>query len=889
MITVAAFNSTAEARATADFVCDGVNDQVEINAAISALGGQPGSVLLRDGNYNLGASTATAAIVLPHSNITLRGESWATQLRLQDNADVNMIRSVGNGLSGIVIETMSLDGNANNNSYGGPTDRFEHNIIRIISDGSTMNSDVWVRNIRADNANRLCVMLGGNDMHVRDSEFGIAGSDVVEVLYGTGNDISGNVARIYGTTGYVFGSDAASAVVIRDNTTHIYSGGQVTEAVHRTWGGQYYNQIVGNSIFIEEGGIATRAIEARGYQNLIANNMVIGASGGDIGRTDVEVNGGSFVTGNYFVNVDITVNDTSRGLPIGISNNFGSNVGVPDLHPAVTMSGNTFFPGYISSNNDNIVGTPANESFSGGAGFDTIDGAGGNDTLNGGRGHDTLIGGAGNDNIDGGLGSDQMYGGPGNDVFRVNTLNDQVFESANEGSDTILTTVAIFTLPNNVENLRYTGTATFQGTGNTLNNVLEGGALGDRLVGLEGDDRLDGKAGADNLQGGMGNDVYLVDNAADAVIEQPGQGTDEVRTTLASFVLGAHLENLTYTGTGVFAGTGNGENNVITGGANADTLNGEDGGDTLNGGGGDDILIGGLGADQLDGGPGLDTASYQSAMSPVRLDLISGGKEPGEAAGDQYSNIENVIGSNFADQIAGTAGDNKIEGLNGNDVLNGRGGNDEIFGGGGADTITGGAGEDHMDGGIGFDTVSYLGAAAGVTIDVDTGGTAGDALGDTYVSVERFFGSNHGDVLQGSNASDQLRGMGGDDVLIGDAGDDVLAGDAGDDTITGGAGTDALWGDAGSDTFVFTGSFNSDHIRDFDSDAAGGQDFLDMLAFGIDANTFDAAIGSGLLTMTQNGANTLLVVSDIANGWSGTVVILNTLVVAIDGTDFKTV
>ena len=64
--------------------------------------------------------------------------------------------------------------------------------------------------------------------------------------------------------------------------------------------------------------------------------------------------------------------------------------------------------------------------------------------------------------------------------------------------------------------------------------------------------------------GGAGNDIYMVDAAGDVVTENAGEGIDEVRTVLISYVLGDNLENLTFTGTAAFTGTGNASNNVIT-------------------------------------------------------------------------------------------------------------------------------------------------------------------------------------------------------------------------------------------------------------------------------------------------------------------------------------
>ncbi|WP_197492010.1 calcium-binding protein, partial [Rhizobium bangladeshense] len=108
---------------------------------------------------------------------------------------------------------------------------------------------------------------------------------------------------------------------------------------------------------------------------------------------------------------------------------------------------------------------------------------------------------------------------------------------------------------------------------------------------------LNGGAGADSLIGGAGNDTYILDDAGDLVTEAADAGTDTVRTNLAIYTLAANVENLSFAGTGAFAGTGNNLDNTITGGAADDTLSGGAGNDTLNGGAGADTLIGGEGDD----------------------------------------------------------------------------------------------------------------------------------------------------------------------------------------------------------------------------------------------------------------------------------------------------
>jgi Ca2+-binding RTX toxin-like protein len=89
------------------------------------------------------------------------------------------------------------------------------------------------------------------------------------------------------------------------------------------------------------------------------------------------------------------------------------------------------------------------------------------------------------------------------------------------------------------------------------------------------------------LEGGTGDDTYIVYAGTDQVIENPGEGTDLVRSSV-SLTLAANVENLTLTGTAAINGTGNGLANVITGNASANVITGGGGGDTLIGGAGAD-------------------------------------------------------------------------------------------------------------------------------------------------------------------------------------------------------------------------------------------------------------------------------------------------------------
>jgi Ca2+-binding RTX toxin-like protein len=202
----------------------------------------------------------------------------------------------------------------------------------------------------------------------------------------------------------------------------------------------------------------------------------------------------------------------------------------------------------------------------------------GNFTATGNTLANTITGGAGDDLLDGGGGSDTMVGGAGNDVYVVNAAGDVVTENTNEGTDEVRTSLATYTLGANLENLTYTGTAAFTGTGNTLDNVITGGTGNDTLSGGAGNDTLVGGAGNDRMTGGTGNDTYVVDAVGDVVTEAANEGIDTVRTGLASYTLGANVENL--------AGTGAAQ--TLTGNALANTISAGGANDTLTGGGGYD-------------------------------------------------------------------------------------------------------------------------------------------------------------------------------------------------------------------------------------------------------------------------------------------------------------
>ena len=168
-----------------------------------------------------------------------------------------------------------------------------------------------------------------------------------------------------------------------------------------------------------------------------------------------------------------------------------------------------------------------------------------------------------------------MIGGAGDDTYVVDNAKDAVQETGTDVADLITASISIdLAAYAEIEDVTLTGADALKATGdeqknhltgNTGANLLSGNDGNDTLVDGAGNDTLDGGVGADSLAGGVGNDTYIVDDAGDVVTEADGEGTDTVRSSLATLHAGrANVENLVLLA-GALSGTGNDLNNLLTG------------------------------------------------------------------------------------------------------------------------------------------------------------------------------------------------------------------------------------------------------------------------------------------------------------------------------------
>ncbi|MBT9527737.1 MAG: calcium-binding protein, partial [Rhizobacter sp.] len=310
----------------------------------------------------------------------------------------------------------------------------------------------------------------------------------------------------------------------------------------------------------------------------------------------------------------------------------------------------------------------------------------------------TLSGNDGANLLDGAAGADAMAGGLGNDSYVVDDLADVVTELPGGGVDTVHSLVN-YSLGAELEALVLGGTAALNGAGNALDNLLVGNA---------GANTLDGGAGSDQMVGGAGDDTYVVDTAADQVVENLNEGVDLVRSQV-SLVLGSHVENLSLLGSSGLSGTGNQLSN---------TLIGNSGNNRLTGLAGNDWLDGGLGGDTMLGGTGNDTYVVNSS-SDVVTELSGEGVDTvlSSVSLGLGNHVENLTLTGASNLYAnGNALGNVLTGNAGHNLMNGGGGADTLDGQGGNDTLAGGTGADNyvFARGYGVDTVQESDPSTGV-------------------------------------------------------------------------------------------------------------------------------------------------------------------------------
>ncbi|MEO9781512.1 MAG: M10 family metallopeptidase C-terminal domain-containing protein [Sedimentitalea sp.] len=551
-------------------------------------------------------------------------------------------------------------------------------------------------------------------------------------------------------------------------------------------------------------------------------------------------------------------------------------------------------------NNDTFLGDGAANSFLGDDGNDLLQGNGGNDILNGEDGDDTHEGGAGDDILIGNLGLDSFDGGDG-----VDTLD-----------FSYLTQDATYDLG--------AGTVTFSAGGSetaiNLENVI-GGTGRDQITGTLADNMLDGRAGDDVYTTGAGHDLVRIASGTgadvvtdfdihadqveiDGVIIEPNQtyaGVTISQTGADLLIAFGSGDSLTLTGVDLAEWRAVGPDGIVTGTSGDDVINtsfvdaggdsindsgqiieglaGDDrfydgaGDDTVSGGAGRDRFYAGEGADSYDGGSNnLDEVYFTRSSVGLTVDLSDTGNNTGIAAGDSYSGIERLQGSNHDDVLVSGGATVTLNGRSGDDDFTDDAGRDNFRGGDGADTyrfVAGDGAQDRVfDFQIGADHIDL--SAWGVTdfndlTITEATNSSGSLLGRLVVRFGsesiRLDGLETADIPNLDATHFTVAPDSGDGVVSGTDGNDTIKGsyfDAdgdyingqgqliqgldGDDRIYDGAGNDTVEGGAGRDRF-----FAGDGADSYDGgDSSNDEVFYYLSSSGLTVDASDTVNSTGI-------------------------------------------
>lgn len=676
---------------------------------------------------------------------------------------------------GAELENLTLMGNAHVNATGNSLD----NTITGNGGNNTLDGGAGTDTL---------IGGSGDDSYIVDS----ADDEIVE-------EERGGVDTVYASVDYTLGDNVENLVLT--------GAGNISGT-----GNALANVIIGNAgdNTLDGGAGADILVGGLGNDTYVVDD--IGDALVDDGGIDTVEASISWTLETGFENLTLTGSDAINGKGNAAVNTLTGNTGDNTLDGdlgADTMIGGTGNDTYIVDDAGDVIieDTDAGEdtvvvgfSYTLGANIENLK-LTGSDAING-TGNDL------NNTLTGNSAANTLTGGLGDDTYVIDSLDDVVIEYAGEGSDTIRSSITL-TLVDEVEKLVLTGISAISGTGNALDNVLTGNDGVNTLDGGAGNDTIDGGLGADVMIGGLGDDTFIVDNRNDVLVENAGEGVDEVQSSV-SWTLAENFENLTLTGTENIDGTGNDGVNTLIGNSGANTLNGRGGADYMDGGGsGDDVFFVDNVGDVVVAGSGKDTvySSVNWTMSAGEDELIlTGGAVTGTGNGE-------------ANIIRGNAANNTLSGLDGNDTLEGGAGNDTLLGGNGNDTLDGGTGDDRMEGGAG-DDVYYVDSTADLAIE------AADEGEDTVKARATYtIGANIENLELLGTA--QINGSGNDlaNKITGNDGRNTLWGMAGNDTIDGGLGADRMIGGVGDDTYIVDNT--QDVVQEF---AGEGTDLVQAYA-----------------------------------------------------------
>lgn len=445
------------------------------NSAANAISGESGHDTLNGGlgiDTLAGGSGNDTYLVYDNQDIIIENKDMGTD---------TVISSESYRL-GVNVENLTLSGSTNLNATG--------NLLNNALVGNSGNNVL-------DGVSGRDTMSGGdgNDTYFTN------GLDTMSELADEGND------TVFSTVNHLLFENIENLTLtgtknlsgIGNTSNNIITGNSGNNFLNGAAG---YDTLVGgrgDDVFISDGGDTIVESFGEGVDLVMASSTFILAA-------NIE---------NLILTGDLNIFGIGNTLDNQITGNSGSNV-LDGLSGRDTLMGGLGDDTYLVDGLDTVVELAGGGvdtvlsaiSYKLGANVENLALSGSSNIhATGNALNNILIGNSGNNILNGDTGRDTLAGGVGDDVYHTNGL-DVIIEGASGGIDHVFSSVG-HSLFDNVENLTLVGTANLNGTGNTLDNLINGNSGMNFLVGGVGDDTLNGGLGSDTLSGGAGEDVFV--------------------------------------------------------------------------------------------------------------------------------------------------------------------------------------------------------------------------------------------------------------------------------------------------------------------------------------------------------------------------------------------
>ncbi|MBA7593130.1 hypothetical protein ES703_00047 [subsurface metagenome] len=284
-----------------DYVCDGTDDQVEINAAIAALP-DGGSVYLCGGTYNI-----CGPIVIDKDNISLVGCGANTLITIPDglNAAMNFIEAANR--TNLLFKDLRVDGNQANQTAG---------VMIGINFNSVTHSKIakcWIENVRGYG---IALNLDNDNNAIEGCTSSGHSLDGIGLYRSSGNALTGNICQDNNEVGIRLDdfchNDTVTGNICDSNG---YQGIRVDKSCH-------YNTLVSN-IVTGSGEEGIYVIESNG--NVLDGNLVYGSAYEGIYLSS---SNDCTVVGNSVINNGLDADVTYDGIRLTTSdyNNIQDNL-----------------------------------------------------------------------------------------------------------------------------------------------------------------------------------------------------------------------------------------------------------------------------------------------------------------------------------------------------------------------------------------------------------------------------------------------------------------------------------------------------------------------------------------------------------------------------------